>query len=257
MSTARDELLDRLADVACDLSSGQAEALALEFDLARSPRRIRKIGGMSAPSSVASLCESWKRTEVDGQTLADALRCASRAVKTVGSYEKVELLYTGPGADPIRRNQQALLEVIRGARIDLWVVSYAMGSGVDEVLDALEERARAAVEVRILIDHRSRMGAEAISRVITSAPGCTVLTWPDSKREIKPGWFANLHAKCAVADGRQAFVSSANLTGQAMDHNLEVGYLVTGGETPAELEGYLSGLLEDGILQPHETGTDE
>ena len=53
----------------------------------------------------------------------------------------------------------------------------------------------------------------------------------------------------AIDDGRQAFVSSANLTGWAMDLNLEVGYLVAGGETPQLLERHLERLLQERLLE--------
>ena len=38
-----------------------------------------------------------------------------------------------------------------------------------------------------------------------------------------------MHAKAVIADRSVAFVTSANLTGSAMDHNLEVGVLMRGG----------------------------
>jgi len=76
----------------------------------------------------------------------------------------------------------------------------------------------------------------------------------NEERKLAPGKFASLHAKFAVADGRQAFVSSANLTGYAMDHNLEVGYLVTGGSTPQSLERHMDNLVGSGALVLAEDG---
>ena len=73
--------------------------------------------------------------------------------------------------------------------------------------------------------------------------------WPDDKRQIDGGSVAYLHAKCAVADGHRAFVSSANLAGYAMDHNLEVGYLVTGGATPRSIAEHLDTLVANDELQ--------
>lgn len=248
MAHTREALFARLADIATVLSAGQADALALEFETSPSPRTIRSFGGLRAPDILKSLCRTWQSTDVAGQSLADALRCAAQAVKTVGGYERIALLYTGPSTDSIRRHQQALLEVIRGARSRLWLVSYVVSGAVDEVLAALQERADASVEVRVLVDHLVDSGQRAIKRFRRDAPRCEMLLWPKAKRRINPGRTASLHAKCAVADGRQAFVSSANLTGQAMDHNLEVGYLVTGGDTPAALDKYLSGLLQEGTL---------
>lgn len=243
MPSAKDRLLAKAANVVCELSAGQAEALAYELALAGAPKRIRQVAGLPAPVAVDELCALWVETAaLDGESLADVVRCAARAVKTVSSYEKVELLYTGPDRESLRRNLQGLLEVIRGAKETLWVVSYVVGAGVDEILAALQERAEAGVHVRVLVDHRTDRAEQAIERLQSEAPSVEVLIWPDEEREFAPGKFANLHAKCAVADGRQAFVSSANLTAWAMDHNLEVGYLVTGGATPAVINSQLSEL---------------
>lgn len=250
MDALREQLLDKVAALACELSPGQCEALALEIEGAGSPRAIRQVAGLPAPKPVTELCDLWQRIgDMPATHLADALRCAARAVETTTSYEKVELLYTGPRADVIRRTRQGLLEVVRAARHRLWLVSYVVGIGVDEVLAAANERAESGVEVKILVDHRTDAGGQGLTRLAKHAHGCQVFVWPDEQREMKPGHFANLHAKCAVADGRKAFVSSANLTGWAMDHNLEVGYLVTGGPSPRTLDEYFQELAETGVLQ--------
>jgi phosphatidylserine/phosphatidylglycerophosphate/cardiolipin synthase-like enzyme len=216
----------------------------------RAPGRLRQVAGLPAPESVKRLSETWQASEaLDPKGLADALSCAARAVKTVTSYEKVELLWTGPDSDELRRNLQGLLEVIRSARESLWVVSYAVGGDIDDVLVAMQERAVSGVDVQLLLDHRLDNFEHTRSRVVRDAPDCELLIWPDELREIRPRQFANLHAKCAIADGRQAFVSSANLTGWAMEKNLEVGYLVTGGSTPRELMGHFEDLRGAGHLR--------
>lgn len=249
-------MVQLVAEVACGLSAGQAAALAGDLEAMTSPRPLTRVAGLAAPRSVVQLAEAWAQDgAMTGPELALAIRCAASAVKTTSSYEKVELIYTGPGAPDIRRSSQALLEVVRGARARLWVVSYAL-VGVDEVLSAMEERARAEVDVNVVVDHRVGFDATAqdktwaavTERLATHAPSCRVLVWPDDERSLESGKKASLHAKCAVADGRQAFVSSANLTDAAMERNLEVGYLVTGGTSPRVLDGYLRRLMATSIL---------
>ncbi|MEZ5257861.1 MAG: Zn-binding domain-containing protein [Ilumatobacteraceae bacterium] len=116
MTGAHDRLLAKAAQVVCEPSADQAEALAYEINLAPTPRRILQVAGLAAPTSVRELCEIWiDDPAIDGARLADALRCAARAVRRVSSYEKVELIYTGPDASSLRRTAQALLEVIREA----------------------------------------------------------------------------------------------------------------------------------------------
>ncbi|MCP9876859.1 DISARM system phospholipase D-like protein DrmC [Cyanobium sp. A2C-AMD] len=249
MAAAHDLLLAKAAQVACELSADQTEALAYEIGIAERARPILQVAGLAAPSSVGELCDLWVQdSTIDGARLAYALRCAARAVKTVSSYEKVELIYTGPDASSLRSTPQALLEVIRAARRKLWIVSYLMGPGMDPVLSAIHERSEAGVRVKLLIDHRHSSYAKTRFRLTQHAPAVGVFIWPDEKRQIEGGDFASLHAKCAVADGQRAFVSSANLAGYAMDHNLEVGYLVTGGSTPRILEHHLEELCRIGEI---------
>lgn len=255
MDPLRAQLLDKVAELACELSSAQARALALELEVAGSAKKVRRVAGLPAPDTVLELCDLWKRVGgISGERLGDAIRSAARAVETTTDYEKVELLYTGPNAGVIRRTKQGLLEVVRSARSSLWVVSYILGFGADQVIEALEERAAAGVDVRILIDHRTEGGPQSLARLEKRAGACQLFLWPDEQREFQPGSFANLHAKCAVADARRAFVSSANLTGWAMDHNFEVGYLVTGGASPRLLGEYLDGLVRAGVLVPTPRG---
>jgi cardiolipin synthase len=250
MPTAHDRLLAKAAQVACELSAGQAEALAYDLSLAAKPRRILHVAGLAAPSSVRELCDLWiDDPTTDGARLADALRCAASAVKTVSSYEKIELIYTGPDASALRRTLQALLEVIRGARTQLWIVSYLMGPGMDPVLTAVRERTDAGVDVKMLLDHRHSSYTNTRTRLAQYAPLAGVFVWPDERRQIDGGGVAALHAKCAVADGQRAFVSSANLAGWAMDHNLEVGCLVTGGLMPKTIQRHLDGIWLSGHLE--------
>lgn len=250
MPAAHELLLAKAAQVACELTRDQAEALAYEIGIASAPRLLTQVAGLAAPVSVLELCGIWTRhPEVNGDRLADALRCAALAVKTVSSYEKIELIYTGPDAGSHRRTLQALLEVIRDACSQLWMVSYLMGPDIDPVLSAIRERTEDGVVVRVLLDHRHSSFEHTHTQLIAHAPKVQVLIWPDEQRLIDGGGVAALHAKCAVADGRRAFVSSANLAGWAMYHNFEVGYLVTGGATPLALAKHFEALLSSGTLQ--------
>ena len=53
---------------------------------------------------------------------------------------------------------------------------------------------------------------------------------------------ARVHAKVAVADENFCFVSSANLTGHAMEKNMEAGVFIRGGATPRDLHSHLEAL---------------
>jgi len=59
-----------------------------------------------------------------------------------------------------------------------------------------------------------------------------------------------MHAKLVVADRELAFVTSANLTGNGMEENLECRLLVRGGPIPGRLVDHVRGLLRRGVFQP-------
>ena len=73
--------------------------------------------------------------------------------------------------------------------------------------------------------------------------------WPLDKRPPLDNGHASMHAKALVADRSRALVTSANFTGRALDDNMEIGVLVTGGELPQALATHLESLVEKKILQ--------
>ena len=58
-----------------------------------------------------------------------------------------------------------------------------------------------------------------------------------------------MHAKVAVCDRSFCFISSANLTGHAMEKNMEAGVLIRGGRVAAQLQDHLEGLVDAGVIE--------
>ena len=81
------------------------------------------------------------------------------------------------------------------------------------------------------------------------ARACAVFIWPAEHRGTDTGGRRGiLHTKAAVADGRWAFLSSANLTEYAFTVNMELGVLFHGGHVPREIEEHFDRLIESGVL---------
>jgi hypothetical protein len=53
-----------------------------------------------------------------------------------------------------------------------------------------------------------------------------------------------------VADGDVCFITSANLTGHAMEQNMEAGVLLTGGQIPKLLLEHLQALVDTKTVSP-------
>jgi phosphatidylserine/phosphatidylglycerophosphate/cardiolipin synthase-like enzyme len=59
-----------------------------------------------------------------------------------------------------------------------------------------------------------------------------------------------VHAKVAVADKTSCFITSANLTGYAMEKNMEAGVLISGGRIPRLLDDHLRSLVDTKTVSP-------
>jgi phosphatidylserine/phosphatidylglycerophosphate/cardiolipin synthase-like enzyme len=77
--------------------------------------------------------------------------------------------------------------------------------------------------------------------------------WTDRPHPFTNG---RVHAKVAVADSAIAFLTSAiafltsaNLTGHALEKNMEAGVLLTGGHVPLSLRDHLHALIETKVIR--------
>lgn len=90
------------------------------------------------------------------------------------------------------------------------------------------------VTIRVIIETPDKIeGQAAYSTMIALgsavAERCEVYIWPADQRPCDDsGKYGILHVKCAVADGTQLFLSSANLTEHAFTRNVELGVLLRG-----------------------------
>jgi phosphatidylserine/phosphatidylglycerophosphate/cardiolipin synthase-like enzyme len=73
--------------------------------------------------------------------------------------------------------------------------------------------------------------------------------WPKDRRAFTEGNLGLLHAKAVIADDRAAFVTSANLTANALSTNMELGLLVRGGSVPGRLNRHFDQLITQGVLR--------
>jgi cardiolipin synthase len=74
--------------------------------------------------------------------------------------------------------------------------------------------------------------------------------WPVELRQLETGDApAAMHAKGAIADEDIVLVTSANLTGSAIDSNMELGLLIRGGPVPRRLARHFRALMADDVLR--------
>jgi phosphatidylserine/phosphatidylglycerophosphate/cardiolipin synthase-like enzyme len=170
--------------------------------------------------------------------------------------QSVELVWTGPDAMgmALRRTDQALLELVDASQRSLLIVSFVVYR-VQAIVQALVRAMERGVLVHIYVDapepsHR-RVAYDTIRALGDQVEqGAEIYVWPRENRPADPqGRTGLLHAKCAVADDKLLFISSANLTAHAMELNMELGVLIRGGALPRTVADHFQRLMEAGILR--------
>jgi len=170
------------------------------------------------------------------------------------SSQSTEVVWTGPtaGAVPIRRIDQVLYDLILTAKRDILLLTFAAAK-IERLKTALVAASHKNVEIRLVLEfdeesegQLSRSALEAFSGSIEHK--AEVFYWPLEKRGRnaygRPG---KLHAKCAVVDDA-ALVSSANLTDDAFNRNIEMGILIQSGPIPNLIRQHIQVLIQRGVL---------
>jgi phosphatidylserine/phosphatidylglycerophosphate/cardiolipin synthase-like enzyme len=179
------------------------------------------------------------------------LRAAAAARLAEAQDGIVEVVMTGPSRPdaPARSTEAVVAELVAGARRELILVTYT-AAPYPPLRAALE--AAAARDVRTMIALETVEGAKGLlsfepALAFSGVAGIHLLHWPAEERVGFNG--GRLHAKVVVADREVAFVTSANLTGSALGHNLECGLVVRGGPAPRRLADHFAALIRDGVLR--------
>ncbi|HEX6290937.1 MAG TPA: DISARM system phospholipase D-like protein DrmC [Herpetosiphonaceae bacterium] len=221
-------------------------------------RAQQAAGTPHARNTLAGLIATWQQAApaVTPESLALALESAAATAAQVQAQQQVELVWTGPASPiPLRRTAQALQQVIDAARHELIIVAFAVYD-VPEIGLALARAANRGARLWLIVespqasagkiayDGLAALGAQVVDRA-------TVLRWPRDRRpQDASGKTGALHAKCAVADGTLAYVSSANLTHYALNLNMELGVLVRGGPVPQQVAAHWRHLVQSQVLEP-------
>jgi len=222
-----------------------------EFD------RVRIAFGPNADHErVGRLRASWAAIPVvSAAEIAAAFRGAAEVAKLMDDRGAIELVWTGPrtGLIPTRRTEQVILEVIDSAKDEVFLVTYVFYRAA-AVTDSLNAAVGRGVKARILlessIDHGGALRGDSVEAMAKAVPGATIYVWDPSAKEAQGAVVsASVHAKCAVADGQLAFITSANLTSAALERNMELGVLIRGGLATQRLHSHLDALVTTKVIK--------
>lgn len=210
------------------------------------------VGTATARVVVDRLVDAWRATSVGSDELASMLLAASHALENVSKHQSTELVWTGPTTPFVsaRRTEQALLQVIGAAKQALFITSF-VAYDVSTIVKALNDASTRGVSISMLLESSQDQGGsisfDVIGKMRMSVPSANLYVWRERAAPFADG---RVHAKVAVADSDMCFITSANLTGHAMEQNIEAGVLLTGGQIPAQLIEHLTSLLHTNVIQP-------
>ena len=230
---------ERIDAVCFALGSGQDEnSLAVVKEA---------LGNAFSPLLIKGLAKALQANPtISSSDLSAMFRVSALTASLAAGASSVELVWTGPatGLVPIRHTAQVLTGLIDEARDRLFMVSF-VAYHVGGVVDALRRATERGVQVRVLLEqskeHGGNVTVDSIAMLRHNLPHAQLYEWNKTGAEASPT--ASVHAKCAVADGAVAFVTSANVSDAAMERNMELGVLLRGGQVPGQLDRHLTALI--------------
>ncbi len=249
-----DELLDVIAVLVSLVSPEKVQAVAARVrrtDASKAATALPSVVGTPFASTVVEqLAAAWQKTKVGSDELASMLIAASHVYGKAASEQSIELVWTGPTTPFVsaRRTEQALLQVINSAEQSLFITSF-VAYDVSTIVKALNAASDRGVAISMLLElsqeHGGSITFDAIGKMRTLVPAAKLYAWLGKTEPFSDG---SVHAKVAVADGRMCFITSANLTGHAMEKNMEAGVLIAGGPISRILGEHLQSLVNLGIV---------
>ena len=251
-----EKLLEAVGAVVCLVSQEKVQAIAGRIRRTDASRAIGYLSGVvgtpTAAGVIDKLAEAWSATTVGAEELASMLLAASHVFTKVASQQSIELVWTGPTTPLVsaRRTEQALLQVINAAEHTLFISSF-VAYDVSTIVKALNDASARGLSISMLLessqDHGGSISFDVIGKMRILVPLAKLYAWRERSAQFADG---RVHAKVAVADDDVCFITSANLTGHAMEQNMETGVLLSGGQIPRLLHDHLQALVDTKTVSP-------
>jgi phosphatidylserine/phosphatidylglycerophosphate/cardiolipin synthase-like enzyme len=189
------------------------------------------------------------------EALGWAIRTLSVGYTRWRAEQQIELLWAGPSPAnqiPARRIDQVLYDLIGEAHRDVMLITFAAAK-IDRLASVLIEAMRRRVSVHLILEFEEASEGQLSYDALGAFPeglikGANIYYWPVDKRERnQAGRPGKLHAKTAVID-ETVVISSANLTDDAFNRNLELGARIVNVKFSEHVRAYFQGLIAEKVL---------
>jgi phosphatidylserine/phosphatidylglycerophosphate/cardiolipin synthase-like enzyme len=262
------ELLDCICRLTATLPRGVTDALAVAIRNTRTVQDREVVVNRLLPELLVDnrtlfreFSDAWVKADeaISGAEIASALSVAALQGNRVRTLSGVELVWTGPTtiSAGLRSTEQVILEMISAARESIFLVAFA-AYRIETLVTELRSAVARGVRLVFVLEDKDESGGKVSVNALSALSGAnlsqaTVYIWPLEQRpRNERGQYGALHAKFVLVDGHRLFVSSANLTEFALNLNIELGVLLTGGDAPRQMERNLTELIRTGVLRKTE-----
>lgn len=250
-----DNLFDAITTLVKSISPEKTQAIASRIrqtDAVKASASLSGVVGTPAAAMVVQrLIDSWRGTTISANELASMLLASSHVYSKTMGEQSTELVWTGPATPNVsaRRTEQALLQVINAAEHALFITSF-VAYDVSTIVKALNSANDRGVIVSMLLElslgHGGSITFDSIGKMKALVPSARLYAWRDKNDQFSDG---RVHAKVAVADESICFITSANLTGHAMEKNMEMGVLIHGA-VASQVHAHLTALVDMNVVVP-------
>ena len=247
-------LLDRAYDLATLLPPSRVSTIAKKMeDLDKSAeidQVLSSVTSGTAREKLDGFLKAWHESSLSGGEAGYLLLASSHSLNKANEENQTELVLTGPTTPFVatRRTERVLLDVIASAHSELFIVSFVAHER-PSILKTLKKAADKGVQVNVVlessVDSGGTLESDQFIGLKAALPDAIFYHWTARDGEFAGG---KVHAKIVVSDQESAFLTSANLTGHAMERNIEAGALFRGGDTPRDIALHLRGLIDLKIL---------
>ena len=247
-------LLDRAYDLAALLPPSRIAAIARKMEQLENSTNtdhiLSSVTSGRARDTLDGFLKAWNQGSLSGREAGYLLLASSHSLEKLNEESQTELVLTGPTTPFVatRRTERVLLDVITSAKSELFIVSFVAHQR-PSILEALKKAADKGVQVNVVlessVDSGGTLESDQFVGLKAALPEATFYHWTERDGDFAGG---KVHAKIVVSDQDSAFLTSANLTGHAMERNIEAGALFRGGDTPRDVARHLRGLIDLKIL---------
>lgn len=248
-------LLDAVTSIALLLSPDKVSSIAARLRKADVGKTLTSLtsslGTPVGKGAIENLRKAWQANPVPSNELASMLLAANHTAKQIISEQCLDLVWTGPTTPyaSTRRTEQVLLQVIDASKKSLFVTSF-VAYEVSSIVKSLNQATARGVKVSMLLesslDQGGSINVDSLGKMKALVPTASLYAWKEKEAPFTDG---RVHAKVAVADGLICFMTSANLTGYAMERNMEMGVLIKGGTLPIEIHRHFDALVDTRVIE--------